>query len=196
MTSLFRPLAAIAAAGPLLFVAITVVAGAVKPGYDIRTQTVSDLAVGAHGWIQTANFFVLGAATVALALALAIAPKPRRRTWVAVVLLGAAGIGIAAEALFPTDLAGAPETPDGVAHNMIFLLVFIALIGASALQGAKRVAASTFAGVAVFVIFAGDLGDPLHDVAGLLERGVIAIPLLWITATALRLAPRRLRPGL
>jgi hypothetical membrane protein len=186
-------LARLAAVAPPLFATLTVLAGLVKPGYDVREQTVSDLAVGAHGWIQNLNFVLLGAGMVAFALALAIAPKPRRRMWAAVVLLAAAGVGVGAEALFPTDLAGAPETPDGVAHNMIFLLVFLALIAAMALQRARLAAATTFAGLVVFVMFAGDVGDPLHGVAGLLERAIIAIPLAWITITARGLDPRPAR---
>ena len=97
-----RYLAVVATAGPPLFAALTILAALVKPGYDTAEQTVSDLAVGEYGWIQTANFLILGAAMLA------------------------------------------------------------------------------------FVMFAGDVGDPLHDVAGLIERVVIAIPLVWISVSAVK----------
>jgi hypothetical membrane protein len=197
-----RALAAAGAIGPIAFLAVTVLAGLVKPGYRIGEQTVSDLAVGAYGWLQTANFFALGAAMVAFALALAMNGAPVRRSPTAVALLAAAGAGVIAAGLFPTDLAGAAETEHGVIHNMLFLAVFLALIAAYALQGRRlrraggerrlaRYSSLTAVGVflllVVFVMFAGDLGDPLHDVAGLLERLLIGLALAWITVMSRRL---------
>jgi hypothetical protein len=168
---------------------LTVLAGVVKPGYDILEQTVSELAVGAHGWIQTVNFFIVGGAMVAFALALAATREPVRRSRAAMALFAAAGLAVCAAAFFPTDLAGAPETADGVVHNMLFLGTFLALIAAIALQGSKLTAAGIFALLVVFVMFAGDVGDPLHGAAGALERVLIAVPLVWITLAARRLAP-------
>src|SRR3954447_20070022 len=63
-----RTLAAAGAAGPLIFLAVSALAGFLKPGYDLVGQSVSELALGAHGWLQTVNFFVLGAALVAAAI--------------------------------------------------------------------------------------------------------------------------------
>jgi Protein of unknown function (DUF998) len=65
-----RILTAGGAAGPPLFLALATLAGLLDPAYDARTQTVSDLAVGPLGWLQTANFYLLGASLVAFALAL------------------------------------------------------------------------------------------------------------------------------
>jgi hypothetical protein len=55
-----RILAAEGAAGPPLFLALATLAGLLDLAYDARTQTVSDLAVGPHRWLQTTNFFLLG----------------------------------------------------------------------------------------------------------------------------------------
>jgi hypothetical membrane protein len=170
-----RHLAVAATAGPPLFAALTVLAGLVKPGYDIAEQTVSDLAVGDYGWIQTANFLILGVAMLAYAVVL----RSRRGA-----LFGFAGAAVIASAVYETDLAGAPETSHGATHNMLFLLIFLALIAAFALHGSRLTALAVFAGLFAFVMFAGDVGDPLHDVAGLIERVVIAIPLVWISFSA------------
>jgi hypothetical membrane protein len=195
-----RVFAAFGAAGPLAFLVISVLAGLIKPGYDIGEQTVSDLAVGAYGWLQTANFFLLGATMIALALALGATPS--RRSPSAVVLLAAAGIGVFASGFFPTDLAGAPVTSHGAIHNMLFLGVFLALIATFALHGralrragseralarySTLTAAAVFLLLVVFVMFAGDIGDPLHAIAGLLERVLIAAALAWLTVTSRRL---------
>ena len=197
-----RALATVGAAGPVVFLAVSVLAGLLKPGYDIREQAVSDLAVGAHGWLQTANFFALGAAMIASALALAPACRHGRGSPSAVALLAAAGAGMFTVGLFPTDLVGAPATTSGAVHNTLSLGVFLALIVAAALHGRALRRARTDTGLArystltaigvfailvVFALFAGDVGDPLHQVSGLIERLFIAGVLAWITVVSRRL---------
>jgi hypothetical protein len=51
-------------AGPL-FVAAFLVEGAARVGYDPLRHPVSSLALGDHGWKQTANFVVAGLLTLA-----------------------------------------------------------------------------------------------------------------------------------
>jgi uncharacterized protein involved in cysteine biosynthesis len=170
-----RTLALVAATGPPLFLAISVLAGLIKPGYDVAQQTVSDLAVGAHGWIQAANFVLLGAALIAFALA-----RRGPRT----IPFAVAGAALVASAYFTGDLAGTAETSHGAVHNLLALVIFLALVTGLALNRAKLLAVAVFALLAVFVMFAGDIGDPLHSVAGLLERALIAVPLAWIAVSA------------
>jgi hypothetical membrane protein len=167
-----RALAVVATAGPPLFAAVTVLAGLLKPGYDIAEQTVSDLAVGDYGWIQSANFLILGVAILAYAVS--------RRS----IAFGVAATGTILSAFYETDLAGAPVTSHGTTHNMLFLVVFLALIAGFVRQRARVVALAVFALMFVFVMFAGDVGDPLHSVAGLLERVFIGIALVWISLSA------------
>ena len=157
MSRTHRTLLAIAAAAPPIFLAVSVLAGLARPGYDVVEQTVSDLAVGTHGWIQVANFVLLGVGMVAFAITRGV----RRGAPFAL-----AGACLIATAFFPTDLPGAPETPDGVMHNMLALVLFLALVAGIAVNGARRVALVVFALLVVFVGFAGDIGDPLHSVAG------------------------------
>jgi hypothetical membrane protein len=197
-----RVLATVGAAGPIAFLAVTVLAGVLKPGYDLREQAVSDLAVGAHGWLQTANFLALGVAMIAAALALAPGSRQAGRSPSAVALLAAAGAGMFSVGFLPTDLAGAPATGTGAIHNTVSVGVFLALIAAAALHGralrragAERglarylrlTAIGVFAVLVVFALFAGDVGDPLHAVSGLIERVFIAGALAWITVVSRRL---------
>jgi hypothetical membrane protein len=205
LTPARRALATAGAAGPVVFLVVSVVVGLLKPGYDAARQSISELAVGGYGWLQTANFFALGAAMIAAAAAMRLAPGPRSRS--AVALLAAAGVGMVAVGCFPADLDGASPTPAGAAHDTISLVVFMALIAASALYGrvlrraaserrlarySSLTAFAVFAGFAVFAVFAGDPGDPLHAVSGLLERAFIAAALAWvaIVSAGLRAAPR------
>src|SRR4051794_18142226 len=194
-----RALATAGAAGPVVFLAVSVLAGLLKPGYDVRQQSVSELAVGDYGWLQTANFFALGAAMIAAALALALAGRGSRSV---VALLAAAGAGMVAVGLFPTDLAGAPPTAHGAAHDTLSLGIFLALIGASAVHGralrraarerrlarySTLTAGGVFALFVVFAVFAGDVGDPLHAVSGLLGRVFLAAAFGWVTVVSMRL---------
>jgi hypothetical membrane protein len=194
-----RALATAGAAGPIVFLAVTVLAGLLTPGYDIRDQSVSELAVGAHGWLQTANFVVLGAAMTAAALALATG---RRGSRSAGALLAAAGAGMVAVGFFPTDLAAGPQTSHGAVHDTVSLGIFLALIAAPALHGralrragvqpriawySTLTAGTVFALFAGFAVFAGDVGDPLHSASGLLERLLIAAALAWVTVVSGRL---------
>lgn len=205
-----RSLATVGAAGPILFLAVSVLTGLLKPGYDLRERSVSDLAVGAYGWLQTANLFVLGAAMIAAAVAIGLASASRSVS--AVALLGAAGAGMVAVGCFPGDLAEATPTSHGAIHDTLSLAVFMALVAASALYGralrragierrlarySTLTACAVFAGFAVFAVFAGDLGDPLYAVSGLIERAFIGAALAWVAVVSagLRGAPQWTGPS-
>ena len=198
-----RILIAVGAAGPIVFLAVATLVGLLDPSYDIRTRTVSELAVGPHGWLQTANFFAFGLALVAFAASLY--GGLRRGSIAGMLLLVVAGLGIFAAGIYPTDLQGAPETATGHIHNMLFLVIFFALIlsyifNALALRKVPGwrghalytalTAAAVFGLLLVFAIFAGDVGDPLHGVAGLIERVLIGVAMGWISLTGGRLLAR------
>jgi hypothetical membrane protein len=199
-----RILAAVGAAGPLVFLAVATLAGLLDPGYNTRTQTVSELAVGPHGWIQTVNFYIFGASIVAFALALF--RGLRRRSYAGALLLIVVGACVFASGLYPTDLKGAPVTSAGTIHNQLFLLAFLALMisyvfHAVALrrEGSWRgyalytalTAPATFSLMFVFVGFGSDPGDPLYGGAGLIQRALIAVAFGWMTVIGRRLLARR-----
>src|SRR5690242_18835283 len=46
--------------GSALFVTVFTVEGWLRPGYDWRSTFISELSIGPRGWIQIANFIVLG----------------------------------------------------------------------------------------------------------------------------------------
>lgn len=53
---------------PALFVAVYLVEGITRPGYDAWRDAISSLMNGERGWVQQANFAVLGVFTVGVAL--------------------------------------------------------------------------------------------------------------------------------
>ncbi|MGZ3752474.1 MAG: DUF998 domain-containing protein [Mucilaginibacter sp.] len=56
--------------GSLLFNIIYFSFGAIAPNYDMLRQSISELQLLGHGWIQSANFIVFGLSVCALGLAL------------------------------------------------------------------------------------------------------------------------------
>ncbi len=54
--------------GPILFVFVFSLDGFLKPSYSAMSQPISYLEVGSNGWIQSANFIVLGLLLILFAL--------------------------------------------------------------------------------------------------------------------------------
>ena len=91
-------------AGPLFVVAF-LLQGALKgSGYDWMRHPVSSLALGGHGWVQTANFLVSGLLTVAFAVGL----------WRAGPRAGGVLIGVGAGALLIAGYLWARQAGRGV----------------------------------------------------------------------------------
>jgi Protein of unknown function (DUF998) len=202
------------AAGPA-FVAAFLLEGAVRDdGYRPRRHPVSSLALGPRGWIQTANFTVAGTLFLAGAAGLARAGSPGRGRAVP-ALVAAAGAGLIAAAVFPTDPVSGypPGTSDaitepsrtGQAHNLAAVPVFVGLPAAAIACGGRSWQAgehgfglySAGTGVAMLTTIglagAGFGQSPrLVDRAGLFQRASIITGFAWLTvlsARALRRAP-------
>lgn len=204
--TLSRTLVAFGAAGPVLFLALATLLSTLDPLYDARARPMSELALGPGGWLMTVNFWLFGLAIIAFALGLFRSlVRPSR---VGTALLVVAGLGIIASGMFPTDRLGAPETGNGQIHNLLFLLVFLALIVSyifSALafrreQGWGDLALCTAlmpaAVVALLVLFIGfstDPGDPLYGYGGLVQRVLIAVAFGWMTVVGKRVVFGRQR---
>lgn len=100
--------AGLAAAAAGLFVAVFLLDGWSRPGYDPVRQPVSALALGGRGWIQTTSFVVCGAAIAAGGLVVTGA------TWPLGVAVTVVGLALVASGVFPMDpMRGYPPgTPD------------------------------------------------------------------------------------
>lgn len=87
------------AVGAALFVVVFLVDGATRPGYSPKRHTVSALATGPRGWVQTLNFVVSGGMIVTAAVGLIATGQA--------VVLGYAvavfGLGLVASGVFPMD---------------------------------------------------------------------------------------------
>lgn len=135
-SSLNRALLACGVASTPVFYALAAVQLALRPGYDIRTQPISFLALGELGWIQVANFVLTGALALAGALGLRHAlrgQRGQRGGTAGPILAGLYGLGMIGAGLFgpdPLPIPGqAPQmSATGAVHMVAFLVSFLSLI--------------------------------------------------------------------
>lgn len=201
-----RILLAIGAAGPVVFLGLATLAALFTPGYNMLAHPVSELALGPSGWLQTLNFYLFGLAIIVFAVGLFRSlPRP---SWVGTGLLIITGACMVASGIFPGDLKGAPETDTGAIHNLLFLVLILALIisyffsafSFRKLAGWRGYMWATvlvpfvvFGLVFVFIGFASDIGDPLYAIGGLIQRLLLAVAFGWMTLTAWRLLSAKLK---
>jgi hypothetical protein len=196
--------------GPVLFVAVFLVDGAVRPGYDPVRLQVSYLSLGDRGAIQVANFIVTGLLLGAFAVGLRrrLAAAGGRGARGAPIAVGSIALGLLIAGVFSTAPAfgyppGAPDgfptslPPTAYLHVVGALLFFGGLIAAPALlargfraQGETAwTAYSVLTALVVFVALAASSADPsgqpyLPATVGLLQRVSIVAGLAWIAALA------------
>jgi hypothetical membrane protein len=199
--TLNKVLLGLGAIGPVLFLAVATLLGMLDPRFDVMTEPVSALAWGPLGWVQTANFYALGAATVAFAVGLYRDLEGRGRLGAA-ILLSISGLALIVAGIFKGTPPGAEPTPSGLIHGMAFFWTFIPLPtiyaltalrlkaergwGAHAVYSAAMPSA-VFSLVAIYGVLGSDPGDPLFFVGGILNRVLIALAFGWVTTTAGRL---------
>jgi hypothetical protein len=185
-------------AGPL-FVLTFLIAGATRgEGYDALRHPVSSLQLGQDGWIQTANFLVAGALTIAFATGLWRETRPDA------VLVGVWGVGLVGAGAFTTDpVSGYPlgtpaaidYTTTGALHDAFSLPAFVALAVVQVVlaRGQGRgwaVYSLLSAGVFLTAFVLASVGfsqtEPLVDLAGLFQRIAVIVGFGWLTALAWR----------
>ncbi|MEO8551976.1 MAG: DUF998 domain-containing protein [Kofleriaceae bacterium] len=195
------------AVGPLLFIAVFLIEGALRPGYRPWRHYVSLLELGDRGWIQRASFVVCGSLTVAFAIGVA-----RALDSVAVPgLFAIFGVALIVSGWFATDPAlGYPPgtattwppvtSRHGNIHNLAGLFVFVSLpaacfVVAYASHGAWMIY-SIVTGIVMPVCFVatgalaertarGQASDPP---VGIAQRLSIVSGWTWLALVALHLA--------
>jgi hypothetical protein len=190
-------------AGPLFVVAF-LVEGATRADYNPLRHPVSSLALGDHGWTQTANFLLAGALTVAFSIAL----WRKLGSKAGAILVAVWGVGLLGAGSFVTDPVNGypPGTPDlvaepttsGALHDLFSVPGFVALAAASvvftvrfARRGKRGWAVYSAASAAVivtgFVLASAAFGgaESLLGVGGLFQRIAVVTGFAWLTALAL-----------
>lgn len=199
-------------AGPL-FIGTFLVEGLTRPSYTPSRHPVSSLALGPHGWIQTANFTTAGLLYLAFSAGLRRAPRDAVATDAGPTLIGAAALGLIGAAVFVTDPVSGypPGTPDaaaaytsaGALHDLFSVPTFLGIPAASLAfaRGSWRTgdrtwatysAASGFTMLALVAFASAGFNQVPHlvDVGGLLQRASVGTGFGWLTALALRTSRR------
>jgi hypothetical protein len=182
--------------GPVLFVAVFLVEGWTRTGYDPTTMFVSLLSLSDQGWQQVANFLVSGTLITGGAFGLRLVMREGPGSLWGPILIGLAGVGMVAAGVFGTDPGygyppGAPEgTPTSMSlqsgiHDFVSLLVFGGLAAAMLVtarrfsgEGSRWALYSRLSAVAVVVGI--PLSILLTDASGLLQRVTIVAALGWV----------------
>jgi hypothetical protein len=131
-------------AGPL-YLAVGILQGFLRPGFDFARHPLSVLANGPGGWVQTANFVITGLLVLAAAVGFqrVLGPKSRAVSW----FLGAYGGSMLVASVFHADPmdgfpigtpVGPPTSisPSGIVHFAAGGLGFVSL-GISCLFAAR-----------------------------------------------------------
>jgi Protein of unknown function (DUF998) len=101
---------------PALFVAVLLVEGAIRPGYDPLHHFGSELSLGSSGWVQTTDFLITGILVVGFASGLRRALGSGRGSVAAPILTGVFGVTLIVAGIFPTDPK--PGYPPGTAGTI------------------------------------------------------------------------------
>jgi hypothetical membrane protein len=125
------------AAGPL-YVILGLIQMAIRPGFDITRHSLSLLANGDLGWIQTLNFLITGMLLIAGAIGVKRALQSGRGSQWAPRMLGLYGLGLIGASIFSADpaLGFPPKTPlennpiswHGMLHFIVGTIGFIGFI--------------------------------------------------------------------
>lgn len=192
-------LAGVAAA--VVFVAVLFIEGAVRPGYDPIYHTGSELELGDRGWIQRANFFVMGAGVFAFAVGV----ERTLDSTIGAVLVAIFGLGLIAAGMFtPDPVRGYPPgaPPDRQAdltwqaqvHDVSGPVMFLALLGACLvlavqLGGGWRLYTMLTAGAGlVMTVWTAVAYQKDAENTGLVQRGLILVYWSWIAVLGVHLA--------
>ncbi|GAA4671451.1 hypothetical protein GCM10023347_26650 [Streptomyces chumphonensis] len=192
-----------AAAGPL-FLTAGLTQALTRDGFDLTRNALSQLSLGALGWIQVAVFLLTGALAVAGAVGTRRALRGGPGGVWAPRLIGVFGASFLVAGIFRADPGHGfpPGTPDGApasmsaegsVHMAAATLGFLALCAAFLVLG-RFFAAEGRRGYALasrvvpVVVLAGSSAAAVSMPAFTASAG---LGLLWLTAVALRLTDRR-----
>jgi len=113
--------------GPTLFVAIFMLEGWLRPGYEPLKMYVSELSLGPRGWIQIVNFIVFGVLLLVFTRGVAAEFQSGKAARGGILLLRIIALCYLASGPFVTDPASTPRnqmTLHGTLHGIFGAIVF------------------------------------------------------------------------
>lgn len=185
----------------VVFIAVLLIEGALRPGYDPIYHTGSELELGQRGWIQRVNFLLMGSGVFAFAVGI----DRTLDSTVGTLLLAIFGLGMIVAGVFvpdpvrgyppgaPTEAPAKPTWQHQVHGVVGGPIAFFALLGAcltlaGQLQGVWRwyTVLTAVVGLAMTIWTAmAYQRDAAHT--GLVQRGLIFVYWSWIVVLGIHL---------
>lgn len=175
-------------AGAMLFSVINFSFGAISPGYDMMRQSVTDLELIKNGWIQSANYIVLGLCTCAFAIGL----RKELHSGFGVTLLPLFTILVALGYIFTGIFIHHPANKiEGVftfSALIISLLIFTVRFHSDP-RWKTWTGYTALSAVLIFILLV--LGEYTKSInayySGMFERGIIFTRTIWLFLFTLKL---------
>lgn len=200
MHAIIATLLIIGVATAAVFIAVVLIEGALRPGYNPSYHTGSELELGERGWIMRANFLLMAVGMIAFSVGV----YSRLDTLAGAVLLAIFGLGLIIPGVFvPDPVRGYP--PDASSkgpaalswqhqvHHASAPVMFLALFGAclvlsARLQGAWRLytVLTAVVGLALLVWTALAYERDASN-TGLVQRALIVVYWTWIILLGIHL---------
>ena len=187
---------------PLLFATIFTIDGALTPGYSAYNEAISYLDLGTYGWIQRANFIILGLLLLAFTIGYRRQIRPLLEgAWLSIVtsLFVLSNLGWIMTGVFGPNTYLAPQNSGyALLHQIASIVVFLPFALALMVQGIKLfitrgwrlygvysfllgiIQAIFPIGTTVYFINPGIVGNVNSPGSGLFNRIALGIgPLSW-----------------
>jgi hypothetical protein len=189
-------------AGPVIFVVTLLGQDVLRSDYDPLAAATADPMIGAWGWVQQANFIVLGLLLIAFAVGLHRGVRVAGPGVVASVLIGVSGLGMVVAALFPltedasdfaAEVRDANNTVFGLSVGAGLILMSWRLIRDVRWRGVADYVALTGVAWLVMARVTGAVAESGQAPYGLMRRAMLGIWLSCVVVLAVRL--RRMATG-
>ncbi|MDQ3931600.1 MAG: DUF998 domain-containing protein [Actinomycetota bacterium] len=190
-------MATVAIAGTAGFLVLIGALHVLSPDFDPIQRPTSEYAVGPFGYLMTAAFVAMSAATWALIIGLARDLPKHARSRLGLGFLGVWAIGLLVAAAFPIDLDGAPPTVAGAIHSINGPLTFISLVIGMNLVSHRfgrdsrwlpiQRIARPLALLVIVEFVAGGVAAATETGAGIAQRILLATFSAWFILVAARL---------
>lgn len=169
-------------------------------GSSVTADTISELALGPYGLIQSAAFVLSGLGVLGLAYAIRRLTAGVWGSGAGSLLLAVYGVGAILSAIFPTDRIDTPSdlaalSTTGMIHSMVALVSFLcAVAGVVVLAWTFSKAArwrsltpwAAILATAAVSLMLGQIFNPQGPWMGLIQRLLVTVIAAWLIGAALR----------
>jgi hypothetical protein len=171
-----------------------------RPDLDPVSRMTSEYANGPYGFVMTSAFFSMVLASAALILALYRGAPRHALSLTGLVFLGLWAVGVTVAMVFPIDPGGVPVTLAGTIHQTAGPPTFLCVTAGVALiswrlgrderwRGLQRTLLVLAAVIALGFVATAYTFFTGGEVAGLMQRIVLAAVVTWMVLVASRLRP-------